>query len=109
MHVRTLILLLAPLAPHLAEELWQHLGQTRSVHLAEWPDFDAVDLVEDQIEIAVQVNGKVRGRLMVGVDWTDRQVQEAALAHQALAPYVSGHEIKKVVVIPTRLVNVVVA
>lgn len=107
--LETLAVLMAPMAPHLAEELWHTLGHETSVHQAEWPIFDEAQLVVDQVEIAVQVNGKVRGRLMVSADWSQEDIEQAALQHASLAPYLDGRTVKKVVVIPSRLVNVVVA
>jgi leucyl-tRNA synthetase len=107
--LETLTLLLAPLAPHLAEELWMRLGHADSVHEANWPTYDATALIEDEVEIAIQINGKVRGRMMVGVDWDVQRIQDLVLSHATLTPYLEGRIIKKVVVIPTRLVNVVVA
>lgn len=107
--LETLALLLAPMAPHLADELWSRLGHDGSVHAADWPIYDEAALVDHEIEIAVQVNGKVRGRMVVGADWGPERIQEAAMQHESLVPYLTGHSIKKVVVIPSRLVNVVVA
>ena len=107
--LETLTVLLAPMAPHISEELWHHLGHDTSVHQAAWPDYDAQALVENEVEIALQVNGKVRSRLVVGVDWSEDAIREAALNHEALAPYLDGKAVRKVIVIPARLVNVVVA
>ncbi len=107
--LETLTTLLAPMAPHLAEELWSRLGHQTSVHAAAWPEYDEAALVEREIEIAVQVNGKVRGRMMIGADWEPARIEQAALAHEALSTYLAGRSVKKVVVIPSRLVNVVVA
>ncbi|NMP21216.1 leucine--tRNA ligase [Sulfobacillus sp. DSM 109850] len=105
----TLVLLLAPMAPHLAEELWHRLGHQESVHLAAWPTYDPAWLKEQEVEIVVQVNGKVRGRLTVDADWDENAIREAALAHESLTPHLEGRTIKKVVVVPARLVNVVVS
>ncbi|MCL5116891.1 MAG: leucine--tRNA ligase [Firmicutes bacterium] len=107
--LETLAVLLAPLAPYLAEELWHELGHHESVHASQWPSYDPAWLVEDEVEIALQVNGKVRGRLVIGAEWSEDQIQAQALQHESLAPYLAGHRVKKVVVIPKRLVNVVVA
>ena len=107
--LETLTTLLAPMAPHLAEELWSRLGHQTSVHAVAWPEYDEAALVEREIEIAVQVNGKVRGRMMIGADWEPGRIEQAALAHEALSTYLAGRSVKKVVVIPSRLVNVVVA
>ncbi|AEW06434.1 leucyl-tRNA synthetase [Sulfobacillus acidophilus DSM 10332] len=105
--LESLVLLLAPMAPHLAEELWHHLGHTESVHLAAWPDYDPKWLEERQIEIALQVNGKVRGRMVITPDWDETRIREEAL--QYLQAQIEGRRVVKTIVIPTRLVNVVVA
>lgn len=106
--LETLVLLLAPLAPHISEELWADLGHVESVHQAQWPSWDPAALVQNEVEIAIQVNGKVRGRMAVGVQWDNLMIQEAVLQHPSITPYLSDHTIQKVVVIPGRLVNVVV-
>jgi leucyl-tRNA synthetase len=105
----SLVRLLAPMAPHLSEELWAYLGHQSSVHEASWPEYDPVWLVEDEVEIAVQVNGRVRGRLKVAVDWPREQVEQAALNHPGVQAHVQGKAIAQVIVVPGRLVNVVVA
>ncbi len=103
-----LILLLAPFAPHLADELWHQLGHEASVHLEAWPSYDPVWLEEEEIEIAIQVNGKVRGRMVVAKAATPEELITLALAHDQVVSQVAGHEVVKVVPIPGRLVNVVV-
>lgn len=107
--LETLVLLLAPLAPHLTEELWHHLGHETSVHRSTWPSYDPVWLQESEVEIVVQINGKVRGRLTIGADWSEEAIRDAALAEESVVPHLQGRTIKKVVVVPSRLVNVVVA
>jgi leucyl-tRNA synthetase len=104
---RALVLLLSPLAPHMTEELWRTaLGETQSVHLQEWPKHDPKQAVADTIELAVQVNGKVRARVTVAVDATDDEVQEAALAEAKL--FIGDNQVKKLVVVPGKLVSIVV-
>jgi len=104
----TLTLLLAPFTPHMSEELWRVvLGHEASVHLQAWPIFDASAVVADELELAVQVNGKVRGKVTVAVDAPEDEVVAAALA--AVAPYVEGKTVKKVVVVAGKLISVVVA
>ncbi len=103
-----LTLMLAPFVPHMAEELWREvLGAPTSVHAVSWPEFDAQAAVADEDELAVQVNGKVRGKVIVAADAPDEDVIAAAL--QVVAAYVEGKEVKKVVVVPGKLVSVVVA
>ncbi|MDZ4168821.1 MAG: class I tRNA ligase family protein, partial [Coriobacteriia bacterium] len=103
-----LVSMLAPFTPHMAEELWSAvLGRDGSVHAAPWPVFDAAAAAADEIELAVQVNGKVRGRVVVAADAATDVVQAAALAE--VAAWVEGKDVKKVVVVPGKLVSVVVA
>ncbi|MBO8140544.1 MAG: leucine--tRNA ligase [Firmicutes bacterium] len=102
-----LVLLLAPFAPHLAEELWHMIGRTGSVHEQPWPSFDP-DLVQaDEMEIVVQVDGRVRDRMMVPRDLADDEVKARALALPRVAEHVAGRSVARVVVVPGRLVNVV--
>jgi leucyl-tRNA synthetase len=105
--VAPLVQLVAPYAPHLAEACWELLGHTGSVFDAGWPPFDPAMLVDDEVELVVQVNGKVRGKLRLPADVT----QDAALAHAtadaAIAKFLSG-EPKKVIFVPKRLLNIVV-
>lgn len=107
--ITTLALLLAPLAPHLAEELWHRLGHNDSVHDQSWPKYDARWLKETEVEIAIQVNGKVRARVTVPATMSDEEMKQLALADDHIAGYLQGKTVKKVVAIPGRLVNVVVA
>ncbi len=104
----SLVLMLAPYVPHIAEELWQvGLGHDGSVHSAGWPAFDASAAAAEEIEMPVQVNGKVRARVVVSVDASEEDVRAAAL--EAAASWVEGREVKKVLVVPGKLVSVVVA
>jgi leucyl-tRNA synthetase len=97
---------LAPFAPHMAEELWERMGETSSLSVAPWPLPDARYLVEDEVEIAVQVLGKLRGTAKIQKD-AGRSVQEAA-ARAAVAAHLGGKEVVKVVIVPGKLVNFVV-
>ncbi|MCY0886303.1 MAG: leucine--tRNA ligase [Firmicutes bacterium] len=108
-HLETLVQLLAPFAPHLAEELWHRLGHADSVHRQPWPGYDPALLVEQEVEIALQVNGRVRAKLRVAREAGPEQLEQLAVQDQRLAPYLNGRRIVKVVAIPGRLVNVVVA
>jgi leucyl-tRNA synthetase len=100
--------LLAPLAPFLAEELWHRLGQPGSVHDSRWPSYDPAWLTEDMVEIAVQVNGRVRARIVVPRDAEPAALEQAALTDARVAESVAGRKVVKVVTVPGRLVNVVV-
>lgn len=103
--LRALVLLLAPIAPFLTEELWGRLGEDGSVHNQPFPQADPALLVRDTIEVPVQVNGKLRGRILVAPG-TDRETLEAA-ARDEVAAHLTG-EVVKVVVVPDRMVNLVV-
>ncbi len=105
--VAALVQLAAPYAPHLAEECWEALGHTTSVFDAGWPSFDLAMLVDDEVDLVVQVNGKMRGKLRVAVDATQEQVLAMALADATVAKFVT-EEPKKVIFVPKRLLNLVV-
>jgi leucyl-tRNA synthetase len=106
----TLVLLLAPFTPHLAEELWQvALGHEGSVHHQTWPAYDPAAAASDELELAVQVNGKVRDRIIVAADATEDEVKAIAMASEKVAANLVGLEVKKVVVVPGKLVSVVAA
>jgi len=101
-------LLLAPYAPHMAEELWHKLGHADSLTYATFPTADPALLVEDSIEIPVQVNGKVRARLQVAADIDEAAIKELALADETVGGWVAGKEMKVFKYIPGRLVTIAV-
>jgi leucyl-tRNA synthetase len=105
--VRPLVQLVAPYAPHIAEELWEKLGGSTSVMDAGWPKFDAALAREDSIQLAVQVNGKLRGTIQVARDINQESALAAAMAEPQIAKFVTA-EPKKVVFVPGRLLNLVV-
>ncbi|MDY6781088.1 MAG: leucine--tRNA ligase [Cyanobacteriota bacterium] len=107
--LEVLTVLMAPFAPHIAEELWQELGNKASVRTAKWPEFDPDALVVDEITLVVQVNGKVRGSLQVPARATKEELEEFARNSEAAQKYLEGKEIKKAIVVPGKLVNFVVA
>ncbi|MCM0756616.1 leucine--tRNA ligase [Desulfovibrio aminophilus] len=105
--VATTLALLSPVAPHLCEELWQVLGH--STHLSEepWPVHDEAALARDEVEVVVQVNGKVRGRTKLATDASEEEVRAAALGLENVAKHLEGKEIAKIVLIPGKLVSIV--
>ena len=105
--VRPLVQLVAPYAPHIAEELWEKLGASTSVMDAGWPRFDAALAREDSIQLAVQVNGKLRGTIHVARDINQEAALAAAIAEPSIAKFVTSTP-KKVVFVPGRLLNLVV-
>jgi leucyl-tRNA synthetase len=106
--VRTLVLLLAPGFPHIAEEMWARLGQSYSVHQQPWPQWDEALAKEDTVEIAIQVNGKIRDKMEVPVDIEAEAAKTQALAAEGIQRYIDGKEPVKVIYVPGRLVNIVV-
>jgi len=100
--------MLAPIAPHIAEELWSKLGKPYSVHTQSWPEADEEAAAEDVITLIVQVNGKLRDRIEVPVGISKEDAQAKALASDKIAKYIEGKEPRKVIVVPGRLVNIVV-
>lgn len=106
--VDTLLLLLAPLAPHITEELWERRGRPYSIHQQAWPSFDAELARDDVVEVAVQVNGKVRAHVPLAVDAPEEEAREAALADERVRQFLDGKEPRRVIYVPGRLINVVV-
>ncbi len=106
--IEALICMLVPFAPHIAEEMWEIYGHKQSLAFTDWPVFSEALAREDAIEIAVQVNGKLRGRVFVAPDANEETVKIAAFAEEKVKAYTDGKELVKVVVIPRRLVNIVV-
>ena len=107
--LREFLVLLQPFAPHLAEELYSRLtpGST-SMAYVEWPKYDPALLVEQTLEMPVQVNGKLRDKIVVPVTATQQEVEAAALKAEKLKPFLEGKSIKKIIVVPKKLVNIVV-
>ncbi|OAB59092.1 leucine--tRNA ligase [Phormidium willei BDU 130791] len=106
--VETLVKLMAPFAPHITEELWQMLGYSDSVHQQGWCELDETALVLDEITLVIQVNGKVRGNLQVPADADKATLEQLARESEAAQRYIADKEVKKVIVVPKRLVNFVV-
>jgi len=100
--------MMAPVTPHIAEELWVRMGKTYSIHNQSWPKVDKDAAAEDMITLVVQVNGKVRDRITVPVDIEDEKAKTLALASEAVKKFLDDKEPKKVIVVPRRLVNIVV-
>ncbi len=103
-----LVIMLAPLAPYFAEECWEQLGHDTSVFDARWPAFDEDLAHEDQIELVIQVNGRVRGRVTVPAGLGEQAAVERALAADAARRFVDAKPIKKTVYVPDKLINLVI-
>lgn len=106
-YVEGLVKMLAPIAPHMMEEIWEILGHNESLTYASWPTYDEKYLVADEVEIVLQVNGKVRGKLTVAKDTDKAELEKAALADAHVVKFLADKSVKKVVVIPNKIVNIV--
>ena len=102
------VLLLAPFAPHLAEELWQKLGHTTSLAYEPWPEYDPARIQSDTIEVVLQVNGKLRGKIAVPAATTEEDLKARATADEGVRKHTAGKQVVKVIVVKNRLVNIVV-
>ncbi len=105
--ISILLRLLSPIAPHIAQKLWAELGYGDDILTALWPEVDEQALVKDSIELVVQVNGKVRGKVEVSASADNAAIEEAALADEKVQSFIDGKTIRKIIVVPGRLVNVV--
>jgi leucyl-tRNA synthetase len=107
MVVEKLVLILAPFAPHIAEELWRKLGHSDSLAYEAWPEYDKELIKEKEIELAVQVNGKIKDRIVVAADSDEEQIKQKALSSEKVIAAMAGKSPKKIIVIKSRLVNIV--
>jgi len=107
--IDSLLLLLAPTAPHMAEELWERTGHAYSIHSQSFPSWDEDLVAEEQATLVIQVNGRLRDRVAVPVSITESEARELALGRERVRAHTDGKEIEKVIYVPGRLVNVVVS
>jgi leucyl-tRNA synthetase len=104
----TYLRLLAPVTPHIADEMWERIGGTESVHAQSWPAWSEELAAEEEVTVAVQVNGKLRARLTVSAESTDEELQRIALAEPNVVKYLADGNVKRVIVVPRKLVSIVV-
>ena len=104
-----LLILLSPFAPHIAEELWQGLGKTESIFLTTWPAFDASKVVVAEVTLMVQINGKIRDQFQAMPDLTSEEVERLALEREKVQEVIGNHTVKKVIVVPNKLVSIVIS
>jgi leucyl-tRNA synthetase len=104
-----LTLMLAPMTPHIAEELWEMLGHKDGLWTVAWPSFDAARAREDEVEIPVQINGRLRGRVKVASGAREEEVVKLAQADPAIVHHLAGKRIVKKIFVPDKLLNLVVA
>lgn len=107
-HFALFVQLLAPFAPHIADELWMNLGHKKSIHVSAWPKFDAKKTVDDTFTLVVQINGKVRAQIVVAAEATEAEIRSLVLADAKIAEWVAGKEIKKFIYVRGKLVSIVI-
>jgi leucyl-tRNA synthetase len=102
------VLLLSPIVPHFAEEIWHLLGHQESILLSPWPRHREDALVKDEVTVVVQVNGKLRNRFVVALDTDEQALKQMAVEDEKVGKFIDGKTIRKVIVVPNKLVNIVV-
>ena len=107
-YIEGFVQMFACYAPHLGEELWQFLGHDNTLTFEAWPIYDESKLVKNQVEMVVQVNGKVRGKFMANIDEDKKVVEEMALAIPSVQAQMEGKTLRKLIIVPNRIVNIVV-
>lgn len=106
-YVEGFVQLLAPIAPHIGEELWQILGNEESLTYVPWPTYDEAALVEDEVDVVFQVNGKLRGKQNVARGLSKEELEQIAMNHEAVKEFIEGKTVRKVIAVPDKLVNIV--
>ena len=105
--LKTLVILIAPFAPHIAEELWEMLGEQGSVCDSQWPTWNEEYLIESQVKLGIAFNGKNRFEMEFAADADNKTIEEAVLADERAQKYIDGKQIMKVIIVPKRMVNIV--
>ena len=106
--VKNLIIMLAPFVPHVAEEMWEHLGHSESVHKQAWPEYDESALVKDTIEIVIQINGRIKEKINIAGDSTKADMEKIAVENDKIKALTEGKNIVKIIAVPGKLINIVV-
>ncbi len=105
--LESIVVLLYPFVPHISSQLWEELGHQESLEGKDWPEYSKDALEEEKLLIVIQVNGKLRGRISVPVDASEKAIEKEALADPKVSVFIKGNKIQKVVQVPGRLVNIV--
>ena len=107
-HYSIFLILLSPFVPHLAEELWQKLGHKNSIFFEKWPRYDPKLIKEERVILVIQVNGKVRDKIEVEANISEDEAKELAISQEKVQKWIEGKDIKKVIFVPGKLINIVV-
>ena len=103
-----ILILLAPFAPHISEELWHQLGNKESIHIGNWPKYDASLLVENSFNYPISINGKTRAQIEFDLTASEDEIKQAVLNHELVVKWMEGKSLKKFILVQGRIVNVVV-
>ncbi len=106
--LQSVILLMAPFVPHITEELWQRLGNLAPLTQTAWPDYDPAAVIDEELLVVVQVNGKLRSKITIAVGTGEDELKALALADEKVAQFIGGLTVRKVICVPGKLVNIVV-
>ena len=106
--INKLVIILNPFVPHITEELYEKLGHEKKVFEINWPSYDENALIKDVIEIIIQINGKLRAKLMIPNNYTKEMMESEVLTSDKIKPFIEGKDVVKVIAIPKKLVNIVV-
>ena len=106
--IKDLVIMMAPFTPHVAEEMWEHLGFAGSVHEQSWPSYDEKALVKDTVEIVVQLNGKIKEKLDIAGDLSREEMEKVAMENEKVKALTEGKNVVKVIAVPNKLINIVV-
>ena len=102
------MLMLSPIVPHICQQLWEDLGHQEAVVNMLWPKYDETALVQDSIEYVLQINGKLRSKMTVLATATKEEIEHSALADEQVIKYIVGNTVKKIIIVPKKLVNIVI-
>jgi leucyl-tRNA synthetase len=105
---KTLITLLNPVAPHITEELWQNAGFEGTLSATTWPKYDEAKTVDSEVEVVVQINGKIRDKMMISAELDPKGMEQAALESDKIKAMIEGKQVVKVIAVPKKLINIVV-
>jgi leucyl-tRNA synthetase len=103
------LIILSPFAPHLCEELWEKIGEKPSIFNQKWPDYDEKYLIQDRIDWVIQINGKIRERVQGSIDLIGEEAEKFALTSGRIPELIDGKQIRKIIVVPKKLINIVVS
>ncbi len=106
-HLEIFLKLLAPFAPFISEELWEGLGHKNSIHKEKWPQYDQKLIKEEKFELVIQINGKVRDKVLVKSDISQKEAEEIVFHREKINKFIAGQKIKKIIFVPNRLINIV--